>query len=80
MSWMSNTCTIRTTMALNNIGVRAGDISNARWKDKKRQKYLIRVKAMTRFLRATFGPPAWTAGKRELLPFSFFFFCFFFCL
>jgi len=62
MSWMSNTCAIRTTMALNSIKVRPGDICNARWKDEKRRKYVIRVKAMTRFLRATYGAPAWT-GK-----------------
>jgi hypothetical protein len=63
MNWIKkNTCTIRATMALNAIGVDVGRISNARWKDGKDNRYLIRVKEMNQFLRAYYGAPTWVGG------------------
>ena len=62
MSWMTNTCAIRTTLAMRAIGIEMGDIANARWKDKERRKYLIRVKEVNAYMHAAFGPPTWVGG------------------
>ncbi len=44
------------------LGLEPGEIGNARWRDAKQRKYLIRVLEMNQFLRATFGPPQWVGG------------------
>jgi len=62
MIGMANTCTIRATIALRSLGLEAGEIGNAVWRDAKKRKYLIRVLEMNQFLRATFGPPQWVGG------------------
>lgn len=60
--WITNTCTIRGTIAVRALGLEPGLIGNAMWTDAKKRKYLIRVLEMDQFLRAAFGPPSWVGG------------------
>jgi len=55
-SWISNTCAIRTTMALNAAGFQPAVIGKARW-IAKGKPYLIRVLEMQQFMLAAFGSP-----------------------
>ena len=61
-SWMTNTCAIRTTMALRGLGIEAGDAMHTKWRDGKRRRYLIRVLEMEQYMRTVFGKPDWVGG------------------
>merc|ERR1712093_585511 len=62
MTWMTNTCAIRTTMALRGLGIEAGDAMHTKWRDGKRRRYLIRVLEMEQYMRTVFGKPDWVGG------------------
>jgi len=66
LAWITNTCAVRTTIALNGVGQDAGRMANTRWTDGV-QQYIIRVKTMDRYLRAVYGEPYIVAGRGEKL-------------
>jgi len=60
-SWVTNTCSIRTSLALRNIGLEPGEIAKSKWVAKGK-RYLIRVAEVQPFLEATFGRPIVSGG------------------
>jgi len=55
MPWITNTCTVRGTLALQGIGIYPGEIGKTKWRGRGGKRYLIRVAEMVPFLQATFG-------------------------
>ncbi len=60
-TWITNTCAIRTTMGLSNLGIEPGNIARSKWVAKGK-RYLIRVAEVQPFLEATFGRAYVTGG------------------
>jgi len=60
-SWVTNTCTLRASIALSGMGLYPGVVCNSKFVAKKK-KYLLRVAEGSRFLEATFGRP-YAQGK-----------------
>lgn len=59
--WVTNTCAVRGTLSVMNMGLNPGKIGYTKWRAKGK-RYLIRVLEMEQFLLATFGKPYAVGG------------------